>query len=423
MRLVLPAAIAAVLATTSSAFTVNHPSCSTLATPTRRSRAALVERLQASSTSEDDDESARKKDILAQESVNAANLKASAEQLKNWNPQDLDRIIADVDNMPAEQAAQFRAMGMDPEIMKQSMQMMKDNPEMKETMAKMMATMTPEELMEQSQMAQENIKNNLNPPSSRSLDAEIASKVDDEVEEDDDDDDEDEDEENEPIELNPEVLDAMFRVGELMSEPPEGGVTFQAFSSIPPIAILSGNGEDDLSTKELKECWSKGSLGATRVDRKGFERVWEEVQDDFYSDIVEEARDRILIRKKKKSSVVAVTSTAGPVSPANPMANVSPEVLQNQIKNMKDEDLTNMFEQMSNMSPAEEERLKAMGVDPGMMKQSASMMKSNPLLRKAATMMMKNTSPEQLMKASQEAQQKMASMSEEEKKRILDNLK
>jgi hypothetical protein len=353
-------------------------------------------------------------------------LKASAEQLKNWNPQDLDRIIDDVDNMPAEQAAQFRAMGMDPEIMKQSMQMMKDNPEMKETMAKMMATMTPEELMEQSQMAQENIKNNLNPPSSLSLDAEIVSKVDDEVEEDDDeddDDDEDEDEENEPIELNPEVLDAMFRVGELMSEPPEGGVTFQAFSSIPPIAILSGNGEDDLSTKELKECWSKGSLGATRVDRKGFERVWEEVQDDYYSDIVEEARDRILIRKKKKTSVVAATSTPGPVSPANPMANVSPEVLQNQIKSMKDEDLTNMFEQMSNMSPAEEERLKAMGVDPGMMKQSASMMKSNPLLRKAATMMMKNTSPEQLMKASQEAQQKMASMSEEEKKRILDNLK
>ena len=90
---------------------------------------------------------------------------------------------------------------------------------------------------------------------------------------------------------------------------------------------------------------------------------------------------------------------------------------------MKDEDMTKMFEQMSNMSPAEEERLRAMGVDPTLMKKSASALKSNPLLRKAATMMMKNTSPDQLMKASQEAQQKMANMSEEEKQRMLDNLK
>jgi hypothetical protein len=430
MRLVaLTAWIAALLATTASAFT---PSRTMLSAPaaTRRCRAAAFgQRQQASRMSQDaNDEAAsdeRKKNILAQESLNTDNLKASAEALKNWKPQDLDRIIADVDTMPAEQAAQFRAMGMDPEIMKQSMQMMKENPEMRETMAKMMESMTPEELMEQSRMAQDNIKNSLNPPSS--VNAEIVSEVDDTVEEDDDDDDEEEDE---PIELDPEVLDAMFRVGELMSEPPEGGVTFQAFGSIPPIAVLSGNAEDDLSTKELKECWSKGSLGATRVDRKGFERVWELVQDDFYSDIVEEARDRLLIRKKKKSTVVSATPM--PLTTPlennnnnnnNPMANVSPEELQNQIKNMKDEDLTNMFEQMSNMSPAEEERLKAMGVDPTMMKQSASMMKSNPMLRKAATMMMQNTSPENLMKASQEAQQKMASMSEEEKKRILDNLK
>ena len=90
---------------------------------------------------------------------------------------------------------------------------------------------------------------------------------------------------------------------------------------------------------------------------------------------------------------------------------------------MKDEDLTRMFDQMSNMTPVDEARLKAMGVDPVMMKKSAAMMKNNPLLRKAATMMMKNTSPEQLMKASQEAQAKMANMSEEEKQQILDNLK
>ena len=64
-----------------------------------------------------------------------------------------------------------------------------------------------------------------------------------------------------------------------------------------------------------------------------------------------------------------------------------------------------------------------MGVDPEMMKKSASMMKNNPFLRKAASTMMKNMSPEQLMKASQDAQAKMANMSEEEKKRMMDNLK
>ena len=102
---------------------------------------------------------------------------------------------------------------------------------------------------------------------------------------------------------------------------------------------------------------------------------------------------------------------------------MSPEQLQAQIKNMKDEDMMKMFQQMSNPSPAEEARLRAMGVDPEMMKKSAQALQSNPLLRKAATMMMKNTSPDQLMKASQEAQQKMANMTPEERQRMLDSMK
>jgi uncharacterized protein YaaW (UPF0174 family) len=64
-----------------------------------------------------------------------------------------------------------------------------------------------------------------------------------------------------------------------------------------------------------------------------------------------------------------------------------------------------------------------MGVDPGMTKKLAEMMNSNPLARKAYTNMMKNTSPEQLMKSSQLAQEKLANMSEEEKKKMMDGLK
>jgi len=67
--------------------------------------------------------------------------------------------------------------------------------------------------------------------------------------------------------------------------------------------------------------------------------------------------------------------------------------------------------------------MKAMGADPEMMKKAASMMKSNPMMRKAAQMMMKNMTPDQMLKASQQAQQQMAGMSKEDLQKAMDNLK
>lgn len=375
---------------------------------------------------------ARMKEIMAEEALNAESLKASAEQMKNMKPADIDNMIRELDAMPAAQKAQLEAMGMDPDMMKSTMKMMKENPEMIEATSKLMESMTPEEILQQSRVAQENLKNmdQMSTMSSSSksnviADAEIVSESASDDEEEDED--EDEEEDSEPIELDPQVLDSMFRVAELMSEPPEGGVTFPAFATVPPIALLTGTADDDISKKELTECWNKGSLGATRVDRNGFERVWAEVQEYFYSDIVEEARERTLVVKKKRGSSaksVAPQTTAS-VTGKTPLvgASISPEELSNQVKNMKDEDLSTMFDQMSNMTPEQEARMKAMGVDVEMMKKSASVMKSNPLLRKAATMMMKNASPEQLMKASQEAQEKMANMTDEEKKKMMENMK
>ena len=49
----------------------------------------------------------------------------------------------------------------------------------------------------------------------------------------------------------------------------------------------------------------------------------------------------------------------------------------------------------------------AMGVDPEKMKQAAKMMKSNPMMRKAAQSMMSNMSPEQMLQMSQQAQKDM----------------
>jgi hypothetical protein len=82
-----------------------------------------------------------------------------------------------------------------------------------------------------------------------------------------------------------------------------------------------------------------------------------------------------------------------------------------------------MLDQMQEMTPEQEARMKAMGVDPAMMQKTANMMKNNPLLQKAATAMMKNMSPDQMMKASQEAQQKMGGMSPDDYEKAMDMMK
>lgn len=222
----------------------------------------------------------RMKAIMAEESMNAESLKASAEAMKNLKPGDIDRILAEMDDMPAAQLEQLKSMGMDPSIMKTSLEMMKKNPEMMRTMGEMMETMTPEELLKQSRQAQETMKSlgdgNIAAASSfpAVTDAQIMETDEEEIENEENEDD------AEPIEPSEKVLDTMFQAAELMSDPPTGGVTFAGFCAVPPVSVLAaGNGEDDLSKKELTECWNKGSLGATRVDKAGFKRVWMEVQD------------------------------------------------------------------------------------------------------------------------------------------------
>ena len=360
--------------------------------------------LQAASSDE-----GQMKESLEQEAMNAATMKEAAEQMKSMKPEDIESMIREMDNMPAAEVEQLKSMGMDPEVMKSTMEMMKNNPEMMKTMGDVMSTMTPEELIEQSRLAQENIKAVTNAPETVADAEVVGAKSDDDTE----------DEEGEPIEPDQKVLDAMFSVAEIMSNPIDGGtdgVTFQGFVTIPPVVVLSGIGEDDLTMKELTDCWNKGSLGNTRVDRAGFERVWRLIQENYYSDIVDEAQERM---QKRKRGGPKTTPATNPIVGSS----VTADQLQQQLKNMKDEDMAAMFDRMSNMTPEDEQRMKAMGVDPAMMKKSAEMMKSNPLFRKAATTMMKNTSPEQMIKASQEAQAKMANMSEEEKKQMMDNLK
>merc|ERR1739836_178131 len=99
--------------------------------------------------------------------------------------------------------------------------------------------------------------------------------------------------------------------------------------------------------------------------------------------------------------------------------NIPAEVLEQTVKNMSDGDMDNMLVQMSNMSPEQEARMKAMGVNPEMMQKTSKLLNSNPLMKNAAKMMMKNMSADQMKKASQQAQEKMANMSAEEMQKAM----
>ena len=220
----------------------------------------------------------------------------------------------------------------------------------------------------------------------------------------------------------------MFKVAELLSEPPTGGCTFAGFAAVPIIQLLKGDREMDLSPSELRECWADGSLGATRLDRSGFERVWREVQDYFEDDIMGEARKeaRKLVSKKQRSS--APTSAAASTSaPATPTTTVGENLDANQlkavnerVKNLSTDDMDMMLGMMEKMDPEQEKRMKAMGVDPAMMQKTAKMMKDNPMMRDAAQKMLSNMSPEEMLQNSQRAQEEMSKMSKEEIEKTLD---
>ena len=363
--------------------------------------------------------------MMEEESSNPTTLAESAERMKNMTPEDMATLIGEMENMDPAQKAQLKAMGMDPDTMLISMKMMKDNPAMMATAQKLMSNMTPEEMMKQSREAQQKMSS----MSKEELEAaaEVAKKQMENISP---------DMVDEAVKAmkeasttaagsssDPAVIDAMYKVGEMMSKPPTGKVTFQAFSVLPPIAALRGDREQDLSKEELAECWEEGSLGATRVDRVAFKRVWDEVQEYFEEDIMEEARVTLHAKVKKTRSAEpqAVAASAEPVVGQNMSADQM-NFVNEQVKKMSDDDMIAMLDGMSNIGPEEEARMRAMGADPAMMKRAAEMMKNNPMMRKAANLMMKNMSPDQMMKASQQAQEQMKSMSKEDMEKAFDQM-
>jgi hypothetical protein len=351
----------------------------------------LVPPLQ-SSTDDNNDQAKRMQEIMAEEANNPTNMKAAAEAMKNIKAEDLDRMVQEMDTMNPLQKGALKAMGMDPAMMKKTMEMMKENPQMIESAQKLMENMSPQELLEQSRAAQQRMAT-MTPESleetskamssipQEQLDAAVDIMKD-----------QQQTQKEEPVASvgpksdDPKVLDSMFQVAELMSEPATGDCTFAGFASLPVIQMLSGDREFDLSPKELKECWADGSLGATRVDRAGFERVWNEVQEYFEDDIMGEARkeakNRVASKKVRPSSSTASSSASTATTTIGDGLDSSQiQDINDRVKSMSDSEVDTVLDQMNKMGPAEEARMRSMGVDPDMMKRTAEMMQSNPMVR------------------------------------------
>jgi hypothetical protein len=414
------------------------------------------------STPDDDAVKAKRmQEIMKEETSNPFNMNAAAEQMKNIKPEDLERMVQEMETMNPIQKQALKAMGMNPEMMKKTMAMMRDNPQMVESAQKLMQDMTPEQMMEQSRMAQQKMSTMTDeelaetnsaiksiPKEALDEAVGVLSKqqssssgvADAEIEGGSGDDTVFESSSSTTIATgagtssDPAVLDVMFSVAEFMSEPPTGGVALAGFSALPTVQLLSGERDEDLSVAELKECWASGSLGATRVDRAGFERVWKEVQEYFEDDIMGEARKEakknVTTQKNRGGTeppaVASTSTTTTPSTTTTIGENLKPDQLKavnDRVKDMDDNEVSQMLEAMQKMDPDQEERMKAMGVDPKMMQSMAEMMKTNPMMRDAAQSMMDNMSPEEMLKMSQQAQQQMQNMSPEEMEQAMKQIK
>ena len=142
-------------------------------------------------------------------------------------------------------------------------------------------------------------------------------------------------------------------------------------------------------------------------------------------DFLSQQQEKKAKEAKKKSKT---KKTRGSPKPASTTVgqNMSQDELtavNERVKNMSENEVGSVLDMMQEMSPEQEARMKAMGVDPKLMQETAAMLKENPQMREQAQQMMKNMSPDDMLKASQQAQQQMANMSEAEVQEALKNLK
>jgi len=91
------------------------------------------------------------------------------------------------------------------------------------------------------------------------------------------------------------------------------------------------------------------------------------------------------------------------------------------LKTLNPDQIQQMLKEVEDMSPAERERLKGMGINPDMLKMSMKVMKANPNVIKMAQEQMAKMSPEQMKQASDLAQKQMEAMAPEDLEKMADS--
>ena len=148
-------------------------------------------------------------------------------------------------------------MGINPDMLKMSMKVMKANPNVIKMAQEQMAKMSPEQMKQASDLAQKQMEAMAPEDLEKMADSAIAGAggpvVDVDVEED------------APARnaRDEALVDALFVVAAAMSKQP-GAVTLEAFKQLPPIQSLRGELPDDLSDAEIADAWAAVSTPSTR---------------------------------------------------------------------------------------------------------------------------------------------------------------
>jgi hypothetical protein len=207
-------------------------------------------------------------------------MRQAADALKTLKPDEIQRMLAEVEDMgPAEQE-RLKAMGINPQMLKMSMKVMKANPNVIKMAQEQMAKMSPEQMQEASDLAQKQMEQMAPDDLERMADSAIAGAggpvVDVDMSA--------RNARDEPL------VDALFVVGSAMSKQ-AGAVTLEAFKKLPPIVSLQGDLPDDLSDAEIADAWAEAGLAIdAAADKTAFTRAWLALDQLYDDDMMVEAR-------------------------------------------------------------------------------------------------------------------------------------
>ena len=199
-------------------------------------------------------------------------MRQAADALKTLKPDQIQQMLKEVEDMSPEERERLKGMGINPDMLKMSMKVMKANPNVIKMAQEQMAKMSPEQMKQASDLAQKQMEAMAPEDLEKMADSAIAGAggpvVDVDV-------DEDAPARNARDEA---LVDALFVVAAAMSKQP-GAVTLEAFKQLPPIQSLRGELPDDLSDAEIADAWAAVSTFATPSTRRitgSFPHRWAE---------------------------------------------------------------------------------------------------------------------------------------------------